>query len=75
MMNFLTFPLDLSSSHPDTHYRNLDWSQSINADHSPLLEALIHEIIDPDLILGADIVRYIHHPIHGPLISTYIAGL
>jgi hypothetical protein len=55
MMNFLTFLPDLSSSHPDTHYRNLDWSQSMNADHSHL-EALIHEMIDPDIILGADIV-------------------
>lgn len=71
MVNFLTSPPDLSSSHPDTHYRNLDWSQSMNADHSHL-ETLIHEIIDPDVILGADIVRWIHHSIHEPLMSTYI---
>ncbi|KIM47633.1 hypothetical protein M413DRAFT_205482 [Hebeloma cylindrosporum] len=51
----INLPCNLSSSHPDIHYRNLDWSQSMDADDS-CLKALIHEKIDPDLILGADII-------------------
>ncbi|KAG7099775.1 hypothetical protein E1B28_001587 [Marasmius oreades] len=44
---------NLSSSHPDVHYGNLDWFDALEND--PRLDGFIKEC-DPDLVLGADIV-------------------
>jgi len=48
---------DSLSLHPALHYLKLDWSDSINADGlNSSFARLIHEKVDPDLIIGADIV-------------------
>jgi len=47
---------NMSSSHRDINYVKLDWSESIDAEQSSSLVTLIHEKIDPELILGADVV-------------------
>lgn len=47
---------DLSSLHPNLHYRLLDWSVSLDPEMSRPLDSLLHDEIHADVILGADIV-------------------
>lgn len=47
--------LDLSSSHSNIGYLKLDWSESLEEDNSTIT-SLIHEKINPQVILGADVV-------------------
>lgn len=52
--------LDLSSTHQFIHYRSLDWVEALQPDVGPL-EALLQDEINPDIVLGADIVRFTLH--------------
>ncbi|KAF8913238.1 putative methyltransferase-domain-containing protein [Gymnopilus junonius] len=47
---------NLSSLHQNINYLKLDWTESIDVEESSGLATFIHEKINPDLILGADIV-------------------
>ncbi|KAF7337698.1 Protein-lysine N-methyltransferase EFM3 [Mycena sanguinolenta] len=47
---------DLSSSHPNTNCCFLDWSAALDPDGIEPLTSLLNDQIDPDVILGADIV-------------------
>lgn len=38
------------------NYRILDWSASLEEDRIPALESLLRDEIDPELVVGADIV-------------------
>ncbi|KAJ6541859.1 hypothetical protein B0H19DRAFT_958647 [Mycena capillaripes] len=49
-------PCNLSSSHPDVRCCFLDWSAALDPDGIAPLTSLLHDELDPDLILGADIV-------------------
>ncbi|KAK7465563.1 hypothetical protein VKT23_005536 [Stygiomarasmius scandens] len=49
-------PCNLSSIHSAIHYRALDWYDALGPNTSSL-ERLLRDEVDPDLILGADIVR------------------
>jgi len=52
----LNLPCNMSSSHPDLNYLKLDWSTSIDtSESSSVFAALIHQKIEPDIILGADV--------------------
>ncbi|KAF9074982.1 hypothetical protein BDP27DRAFT_1287196 [Rhodocollybia butyracea] len=53
-------PCNLSSTHQFIHYRSLDWVEALQPDVGPL-EALLQDEIDPDIVLGADIVRFTFH--------------
>ncbi|KAF8167490.1 hypothetical protein B0H34DRAFT_19036 [Crassisporium funariophilum] len=46
----------LSSSHPDINYTELDWSASLEPERLPTMTSLVNEKINPDIILGADVV-------------------
>ncbi|KAJ7597351.1 putative methyltransferase-domain-containing protein [Mycena floridula] len=50
----LLLPCNLSSSHPDLHFRTLDWSSALDRENVGL-SALLDEI-KPEVILGADLV-------------------
>ncbi len=52
------FCVDLSSAHPAVNFRALDWEDAIETDVSSL-EALLQDEIDPDVVLGADIVNMV----------------
>ncbi|KAJ7940485.1 hypothetical protein B0H13DRAFT_14257 [Mycena leptocephala] len=49
-------PCNLSSSHPDVRCCFLDWSAALEPDGIAPLTSLLHDELDADLILGADIV-------------------
>ncbi|KAJ6520354.1 hypothetical protein C8R45DRAFT_1086224 [Mycena sanguinolenta] len=49
-------PCNLSSSHPDTNCCFLDWSAALDPDGIEPVTSLLNDQIDPDVILGADIV-------------------
>ncbi|KAJ7492140.1 hypothetical protein FB451DRAFT_518234 [Mycena latifolia] len=49
-------PCNSSSAHPDARCCFLDWSAALDADGIAPLTSLLNDEIDPDLILGADIV-------------------
>lgn len=49
--------IDLSSTHRTVHFRVLDWEEALQPDVA-LLEAILQDEINPDVILGADIVRF-----------------
>ncbi|KAJ7157089.1 hypothetical protein C8R46DRAFT_1165547 [Mycena filopes] len=49
-------PCNLSSSHPDVRCCFLDWSAALDPDGIAPLTSLLHEELDADLILGADLV-------------------
>ncbi|KAF5375290.1 hypothetical protein D9758_000540 [Tetrapyrgos nigripes] len=51
----LQLACNLSSSHPRVHYHALDWSDALGSD-TTALRTLLHDEINPSLILGADIV-------------------
>jgi len=51
----LNLPCNISSSHPDLNYLKLDWSTSMDIESSSILTALIHQKIEPDIILGTDV--------------------
>ena len=38
------------------NYRILDWSASLEEDRLPVLESLLRDEINPELVVGADIV-------------------
>lgn len=46
---------DLSAAHTDIHYLKLDWLESLEED-GQCMSTLIHEKVNPDVILGADLV-------------------
>lgn len=48
--------VDVSSTHKSVQFRVLDWEEALRTDHEPLV-ALLRDEINPDVILGADIVR------------------
>ncbi|KDR85583.1 hypothetical protein GALMADRAFT_371661 [Galerina marginata CBS 339.88] len=52
----VNLPCNMSSSHQDVNYLKLDWSESIEAEQSLSLVTLIHKKIDPEIILGADVI-------------------
>lgn len=45
----------MSSTHSNIHYRILDWYESLEEDNSAMAN-VINEDINPDLVLGADVV-------------------
>ncbi|KAH9486393.1 Protein-lysine N-methyltransferase EEF2KMT [Psilocybe cubensis] len=47
---------NLSSRHHNIHFLNLDWSESTDSIQCSALKTLIQHKIDPDVILGADVV-------------------
>ncbi|KAF8973487.1 hypothetical protein BDZ97DRAFT_1911974 [Flammula alnicola] len=53
----VNLPCNISFSHRDVNYLKLDWFESLEEgpEHPSPLAALIHEQIDPELILGADV--------------------
>ncbi|KAF8203787.1 hypothetical protein BJ912DRAFT_212677 [Pholiota molesta] len=51
----VNLPSNLSSSHSNIGYLKLDWSESLEEDNSTIT-SLIHEKINPQVILGADVV-------------------
>jgi hypothetical protein len=55
MASRLTSYIDLSSSHPNVHYRLLDWSHALDCVTLPRIQSFLQEV-DAELILGADIV-------------------
>ncbi|KAJ3936148.1 MAG: putative methyltransferase-domain-containing protein [Lentinula lateritia] len=46
---------NVSSTHKSVQFRVLDWEEALRTDHEPLV-ALLRDEINPDVILGADIV-------------------
>ncbi|KAF9566898.1 hypothetical protein CPC08DRAFT_681596 [Agrocybe pediades] len=56
-----------SSRHPDIHFLKLDWSDSQNAEELPAFTTMIHEKINPEIILGADVA-------YGPSIIPSLVG-
>lgn len=46
--------LDISSTHSNMHYRILDWHESLEENSS--MTTVINDDINPDLILGTDVV-------------------
>ena len=48
--------LDLSSSHPGVQYIKLDWSHSVDPDLSSDISTIIKERVNPEIVLGADVV-------------------
>ncbi|KAE9409186.1 hypothetical protein BT96DRAFT_1012783 [Gymnopus androsaceus JB14] len=48
-------PCNLSSTHQSVHFRVLDWEEALQPDVA-LLKAILQDEINPDVILGADIV-------------------
>ena len=55
------FLADASSSHPGIMYRILDWSDALDPATLPVFTSTLHNDIDADVILGADLVRMIHY--------------
>ncbi|TFK41966.1 hypothetical protein BDQ12DRAFT_348414 [Crucibulum laeve] len=51
----LTLPCNMSE-HPNIHYRNIDWSASVDQEQYQSLASVLNDEIAPDVILGADIV-------------------
>ncbi|KAJ7110321.1 hypothetical protein C8R43DRAFT_1139336 [Mycena crocata] len=49
-------PCNLSSAHPDVKCCFLDWSAALDPEDAIPLTSLLNDELDPDLILGADIV-------------------
>ncbi|TFY71174.1 hypothetical protein EVG20_g1823 [Dentipellis fragilis] len=56
--NNIRLPCNSSSRHQNISVRSLDWTDAMDADRTPHLQRVLDEI-DPDIILGADIV---YHP-------------
>jgi len=48
--------LDLSSLHPSVQYIKLDWAHSVDPDLSSDMSTLIKERVNPEIVLGADVV-------------------
>ncbi|GAV98902.1 Protein FAM86B1 [Lentinula edodes] len=51
----IQLPCNVSSTHKSVQFRVLDWEEALRTDHEPLV-ALLRDEINPDVILGADIV-------------------
>ncbi|TFK70416.1 hypothetical protein BDN72DRAFT_795188, partial [Pluteus cervinus] len=52
----IKLPSNLSSTHPNIHHQLLDWSAALDPSIRPGLSSFLSTDVNPDLILGADIV-------------------
>jgi len=64
---------DASSSHPSITVLRLDWEESIDVQNKPSFSAIINNEIDPDLIIGADVI--FDPSLINPLVETLAIAL
>jgi hypothetical protein len=57
LASFVNFCPDTSSTHGGVKTQQLDWYAALDENRRPEMVSLLHRTLDPDVIIGADIVR------------------